>query len=172
MPIMTPRTWSDRPWFTPFSTNTNTTIPPKIGAINRGISTKTTPPVLTCLRPPCPTSPNHGCRDDRPRLWGWYYPPGNPPVFPSTTCPNPPAPSDLPQKPFRPNTTTPRHRRRTLGSAHRRSLCRHRRPHQSALATPLHFAPRQQKHSIKWLLKQTQIFPPDTAATTPAAHLS
>ena len=64
----------------------------------------------------------------------------------------------------------PRHRCHTLCSAHRHSLLHQRRRHQHVLATPLHFAPRQQKHSIKWLLKQTQILPPDISAPTPDAH--
>jgi len=41
----------------------------------------------------------------------------------------------------------------------------------STLANAPHFAPRQQKHSIKWLLKQTQIFPPTlTPADTDDHH--
>ena len=171
MPIMAPRTWSDRLWFTSFSTNTKPTLATKLGAINRGISTKMTSPSLISLRPPCPTPPNHDGRNDRPRLWRWYYPPGNPPVFYSTTHHDPSPPSDPLQQPSRSKSTTPRHRRRTLSSAHRRSLRRQRRRHQHVLATPLHFAPRQQKHSIKWLLKQTQIFPPGLSAPmTPDAH--
>ena len=170
MPIMTSRTRSDRPWFTPFSTNTNTTIATKIGVINRGISTKMTSPSLISLQPPCPTPPNHDGHNDCPRLWRWYYPPGKSPAFSSMTHHDPPPPSDPPHQPSRSKSTMPRHRHRTLRSAHRRSLCRQRRRHQHAFATPLHFAPRQRKHSIKWLLKQTQIFPPDTSATTPDAH--
>ena len=161
MPIMAPRTQSDRPWSRPFSTNTKTTIATKLGAINRGISTKMTSPSLISLRPPCPTPPNHDGRNDLPRLWRWYYPSGNPPVFSSTTHHDPPSPSDPLPQPLCSNSTTPRHRRRTLRSAHQRSLRHQRRRHHHALATPLHFTPRQQKHSIKWLLKQTQIFPPD-----------
>lgn len=53
---------------------------------------------------------------------------------------------------------------------HRCSPHRQRQRDQHALATPLHFAPRQWKHSIKWLLKQAQIFPPDTSANTPDAQ--
>ncbi len=65
---------------------------------------------------------------------------------------------------------TPRHRRRTLGSAHRRSLRRQGQWNRSALATPPRFAPRQRKHSIKWLLKQTQFFLPDISTTNTADH--
>ena len=167
MPIMAPRTRSDRPWFTPFSTNTKTTTATNLGAINIGISTQMPSPSLISLRPPCPTPPNHDGCNDHPRLWRWYYPPGNPPVFSSTTHQDPSPPSDPPQKPSRSKSTTPRHRRYSLPSAHRRSLRRQRRRHRHVLVTPLHFAPRQQKHSIKWLLKQTQIFLPDLPTPTP-----
>ena len=178
MPIMAPRTQSDRPWSTLFPTNTKTPIATKIGAINRGISTKIDSPSLISLRPPRPTPPKHDGRTVRPRLWRWYYPPGHPPVFPSTLHHDPhdpPAPSDLPQlQPSRPKTTTPRHRHRALGSAHRRSIrrCirRQRQQHQRALATPLHFAPRQRKHSTRWLLVQAKFFPPDTSATSDDVH--
>ena len=57
------------------------------------------------------------------------------------------------------------HNRRTLGSAHQHSLRCQGRRNRSALANSPRFAPRQQKHSIKWLLKQTQIFPPDVSTT-------
>ena len=178
MPIMAPRTQSDRPWSTLFPTNTKTPIATKIGAINRGISTKIDSPSLISLRPPRPTPPKHDGRTVRPRLWRWYYPPGHPPVFPSTLHHDPhdpPAPSDLPQlQPSRPKTTTPRHRHRALGSAHRRSIrrCirRQRQQHQRALATPLHFAPRQRKHSTRWLLIQAKFFPPDTSAASDDVH--
>ncbi len=73
---------------------------------------------------------------------------------------------------LRPPTTTaiPLETHDAETSSHQGSLHRQRRRHQHALATPLHFTPCQRKHSIKWLLKQTQIFPPDTPGTTPDAH--
>ena len=170
MPIMTPRARTDRPWSTSFFTNTNTTIARKIGAINSGISTKTPPLSLICLRPPCPTPPNHGRRDDQPRLWRWYYPTGKQPAFPTTLPPAPPVLTDPTHRAQRQKPAPPRHRRRTLGSAHRRSLHRQRRRTRSTLANAPHFAPRQQKHSIKWLLKQTQIFPPTLTPADTADH--
>ena len=137
--------------------------------VNSGTSTKTPPLPLFCLRPPCPTPPNHGRREDQPRLWRWYYPTGKQPDFP-TTLPPTPVPTvtvlaDSTRQLQQQQTAPPRHRRRALGSAHRRSLRRQRRRLQSTLASAPHFAPRQQKHSIKWLLKQTQLFPPTITTT-------
>ena len=152
----------DQPWSPPFSTITDTTIPRKSGAINGGISplSLNLPPTTLPYPPPTMATAtiHHGY--------------GNGTTHPATHQSTVFSPSmtllslQTPHKKTpHPNTTMPRPQRRTPGSAHRHSLCCQGRRNRSALANYPRFAPRQQKHRIKWLLKQTQIFLPDISMT-------
>ena len=152
MPIMAPRTASDRPWFKKFHTQKQPQIATENGAINRGISTYLT---LISIRPPCLTPPHHDEHNVLPRIWRWFYPPGQPSIFSLT----PPSSSDLScQHSSCTKTTTPSHRHRTRCSAHQRSLRHQRHRHQHVHTNSPHFAPRPQKHGIRWLLAQLQFF--------------
>jgi hypothetical protein len=154
MPIMALRTGLNRTWSYSYFYTTNNKIADKIGEINAGISTDPFISLLINLQPSRSASNNDSIIGSRRRQWQWTCPNGDPPNVPTHYRTGHSVFTAPPRPLYHPKTTTPRHRRCALKSAHRRSIrCHQTRRDHLALAAVPRFAPCNHRGSIKWLLR-------------------
>jgi hypothetical protein len=165
MPIMALRTGPNWTWSNSYFYTTNNKIAEKTGEINAGISTNPLISLLINLLPSQSASNNDSIIGSQPRQWQWTCPDGDPPNVPTHYRTGHSVFTAPPRLPYHAKTTTPRHQRHALRSAHQRSIHRQtRRDHLALTAVPC-FAPCDCRGSIKWLLQLEGLFPQAIRAT-------